>query len=171
MTSKLTYYLSQSEKGDRTAAYNAARIMTFEKYNDVLIQNQYRRSAQLGFAPAQRELGILGLCSRLVTPSSTIGNMVYYNDNFSQAIHWLKEASKNQDCIAIYILGKCYQHGVGVETDSNHAAKLFKLASKLLPLDKMAVVNVVTSLIVDTIAITQTQKENIYDIDLLALVG
>ncbi len=171
MTSRLTYYLSESQKGDRTAAYEAGRMMAFEKYNDVLIQNQYRRSAELGFAPAQRELGILGICSRLVTPSSSIGNMAYYNDNFAQAIYWLKEASKKQDGFAIYLLGKCYQLGIGVEADDEHAGKLFDLASKLLPLDKMLTLNVATSLIIDNITLRQGHKENIIEDDLLALVG
>ena len=171
MTTMLTHYLSESCKGDRKAAYEAAKIMKFENYNEVLIQNQFRRSAELGYAPAQRELGILGLCSKLVEPTSSVGNISYYNDNFHQALIWLKQASKNLDGIAIYILGKCYQHNIGVSADEERSSKLFKLASELLPLDQMITINFATSLIVDTINTTQKEHPLYIEEELLELVG
>ena len=171
MTTMLKYYLSESCKGNKEAAYEAARIMTFEHYNDVLIQNQYRRSAELGYAPAQRDLGILGLCSKLITPTSTVGNITYYNDDFAQAICWLKQAAKNHDGIAIYLLSKCYQQNIGVEFNEDYAQRLFVIASKILPLNQMIIMNVALSSLSDFNTAHESNSEGIIEDELIALVG
>ena len=58
MTTMLTHYLSESCKGDRKAAYEAAKIMKFENYNEVLIQNQFRRRAWI--RPRTKRVGHFG---------------------------------------------------------------------------------------------------------------
>ena len=68
----LNYYLSRSAHGDNIAAYEAAKIMHFEKYSEVMVQAQLRKAASLGNVNAMRWLGFLGLSGNLISPESTI---------------------------------------------------------------------------------------------------
>lgn len=149
MTDMLMYYLSESCKGDRVAAFEAAKIMTFEKYSDLIIQKQYLRSAELGYVPAQRELGILGLCKKLVEPESIEGD-IRYNKDLIEGINWIKLAAKNKDGAAIFILGKCYQLGLGVRINEEKANALIGVASTVLTIDNMIILNLAISMIADT---------------------
>lgn len=119
----LYYYLGKAQKGDGKAAFDAARIMRERNMNEVLIQSQFRRSAELGYAPAQRTLGFYGLCGHLVKPESKISHIIYYK-SFAPAIDWLAKAADNNDSISRFALVKCTQLGIGVEKDEEEAKRM-----------------------------------------------
>ena len=77
----LNYCLSRSAHGDKIAAYEAAKIMQFEKYSEVMVQAQLRKAASLGSVDAMRWLGFLGLSGKLISPESTVTKVSYYNMN------------------------------------------------------------------------------------------
>ena len=172
MNTNLKYYLAESMHGNREAAYQAARIMTFENYNDVMIQNQYRHSAKLGYAPAKRELGILGLCFRLVEPNSTTSN-INYNKTFKPAVNWLKEAAVGGDGVAIFLLGKCYQFGLGTEKNTDIANSLYEISSSMISQNNMVALNAAMTILNETTnnAEPQITIAGFDPAQILALVG
>lgn len=119
----LNYYLYEAQKGNAQAAFEAGRLMEADKYNPVLVQKQYRKAASMGYAPAQRWLGILALCNALIDEKSTVSS-IHYNKNSSDAIDWFVKASKNGDAVSSFIIGKCYQCGIGVEVNEFEADRI-----------------------------------------------
>lgn len=119
----LNYYLGRAAKGDGKAAYEAAKIMRDEKANEVIIQTQLRKSATLGYAPAQRTLGILGLCGLLVHPDSKTSHIMFY-ETIEPAISWLSKAADNNDTVAKYTLCKCMQLGIGIQKNEEKAERM-----------------------------------------------
>lgn len=119
----LNYYLYEADKGNGQAAFEAGRLMESDKYSPVLVQKQYRRAASMGYAPAQRWLGILALCKCLIDETSTVSS-IHYNKSSSDAMQWFFKASENGDAISSFIIGKCYQCGIGVEVNEAKANRL-----------------------------------------------
>lgn len=113
VTTDIKYLLDHAAKGDRQAQYLAGCRMMLDGGSDVLSQAYLRQAAEGGFAPAQRLLGILGLCGRLLTPESAFQNEVYYADR-APGVTWLHTAAENGDAVAAYLYGKCVQMGVGI---------------------------------------------------------
>ena len=113
----LNYCLSRSAHGDMIAAYEAARIMQFEKHSQVMVQAQLRRAATLGNIDAMRWLGFLGLSGKLISPESTVTKVSYYT-TYDQAYHWFVEASKKGDAISAFVVGTCLQLGIGTPQDT-----------------------------------------------------
>lgn len=121
MTTQLKCMLGEANRGIASSAYKAGKMLEDEGYSDVIAQVQYRRAARSGYAPAQRLLGILGLCGKLIEEGSSICN-VRFCDSPEAGITWIREAACGGDALSVYILGKCHQLGLGVEKDEDKAA-------------------------------------------------
>lgn len=122
----MEYYLFEAQKGNADAAYEAAKITALDNKNDVFfIQKRFFRAADLGDERAQRILGLLGLCQRLMTEDSTYGN-IHYNMDRRIGFNWLTEAACTGDVIATYLIGCCYLHGIGTEKSCEQAQKFFR---------------------------------------------
>ena len=161
-TSILNYYLSMAAKGDGKAAFEAARIMRNDKMSEVIVQTQLRRSASLGYAPAQTYLGILGICGVLVKPESTIGHISYYN-TVEPAIEWLNKAVSENDPVAKYTLARCMQLGIGVPKDDVKASEM--LNESLSDMSELTVLGLL--LMFDWV---KQSKTSIVPVDLCAIL-
>ena len=76
-TKLLSYYLSEAVKGNAEASYKAGKLMASEgTFNEVAVQMRYIEAAKAGFTEAQKELGALGLCGRLITSDATPHNCI-----------------------------------------------------------------------------------------------
>lgn len=78
----------------------------------------FRRSAELGYAPAQVALGYLLDTGTLMAGSQT------------QAIDWYKKAAGQGDTLASWMLGRRYYLGGGVPQDINAARKWLEPAAE-----------------------------------------
>jgi TPR repeat protein len=85
--------------------------------NDHDAIDSFRRSAELGYAPAQVALGYL-----LDTGTLMAGSQ-------SQAIDWYKKAASQGDTLASWMLGRRYYLGGGVPQDINAARKWLEPAA------------------------------------------
>ena len=119
----LNYCLSRSAHGDKVAAYEAAKIMHFEKYNEVMVQAQLRKAASLGSIDAMRWLGFLGLSGKLISPESTVTKVSYYN-TYDHAYNWFVEGSKKGDALSTFVVGTCLQHGIGTQQDTQKSEEI-----------------------------------------------
>ena len=131
MSIKLDYYLEESFRGNAKAAYLAAIALMSptENTNEHDVQKQFKRSAELGYVPAQRILGIYGLFNHLMTDDSGPA-CIHYNRDRHVGFEWLNEAACSGDLVATYFVGKCYQHGVGIPKDETRAEAYLKQVSK-----------------------------------------
>lgn len=77
-----------------------------------------RRSAELGYAPAQTTLGYF-FETGFATPREP-----------DQAADWYKKAAGNQDRLAQWLLGRLYLLGDGVRRDSNEAERWLRPAAE-----------------------------------------
>lgn len=148
---KLEYYINESLKGNSDAAYMAAKLLaTGGTSNDYVIQKHFNIAANQGNEKAQRILGIYGLCNRLVTDDSAYDNIVY-NPDKHDGIVWLKEAACSGDVISTYLLGGCYQHGLGVNKDSEKADLYFnQIISVISPEAILETMLIIEFLLLDT---------------------
>jgi TPR repeat protein len=78
----------------------------------------FRRSAELGYLPAQLVLGYL-----YDTGTLTVGNQ-------TEAVQWYRKAADSGDVLAQWLLGRRYALGGGVPQDLNAAAKWLKPAAE-----------------------------------------
>jgi TPR repeat protein len=85
--------------------------------NDLQAIDYFRRSAELGYAPAQVALGYL-YDTGLLTPGSQ-----------SQAVEWYRKAADQDDVLAQWLLGRAYYNGGGIQQDLNAAQKWLTLAA------------------------------------------
>ncbi len=86
--------------------------------NDLKALDSFRRSAELGYAPAQVVLGTFH--ERGVVVSRTPG----------QAATWYKKAAEQGDVLAQWLLGKLYVSGDGVIRDLSEAEKWLQKAAE-----------------------------------------
>ena len=144
----LNYCLSKSARGDKNAAYEAAKIMQFEKYSEVMVQAQLRKAASLGSIEAMRWLGFLGLSGQLISPESSITRITYYN-TYEQAYEWFREASEKGDALSTFVVGTCLQHGIGTPQDIPKSEEIMSGISGQLAIDVVVpiifVINVLRS--------------------------
>ena len=119
----LNYCLSRSAHGDKIAAYEAAKIMQFEKYSEVMVQAQLRKAASLGSVDAMRWLGFLGLSGKLISPESTVTKVSYYN-TYDHAYNWFVEGSKKGDALSTFVVSTCLQHGIGTPQDTQKSEEI-----------------------------------------------
>lgn len=138
----LNHYLSLTNHSDVTvaaaAAFEAAKIMHHEKYNEVIVQAMLRKAGELGDANAQRWLGFIGLTGKLIEPISTTSNIIYYKDA-SVSYQWFKSAASSGDILSAFAVYKCLQHGIGVAKNPEKAENILntiadKLSFDILPL-------------------------------------
>ena len=121
----MEYYLFEAQKGNADAAYEAAKITALDNNNDVyFIQKRFFRAADLGDERAQRILGILGLCQKLMTEDSTYGN-IHFNPDRRVGFEWLTEAACTGDVLATYLIGCCHLYGIGTEKSPEQAQRFF----------------------------------------------
>ena len=132
----LNYYISLATKGNAEAAYEAAKLMHYEKYNEVIVQSMLRKAANLGNVNAQRWLGFVGLADKLVDPSSTIANIKYISDHH-HAYSWFERAASQGDTISAFAVFKCLQHGIGVAKNLEKANALLEAISGDLNYDML----------------------------------
>lgn len=135
----LNYYISLSTKGNAEAAYEAAKLMHYEKYNEVIVQSMLRKAAHLGNVNAQRWLGFIGLANKLVDPDSTISNIKYITDH-RHAYSWFEHAAAQGDTISAFAVFRCLQHGIGVERDPEKANALLESISGKLDYDMLPLI-------------------------------
>ena len=115
---EIGYLLDEGMKGNARCAYLAGLKMEEEGYRPFFVQRQFRHAAELGFPPAQRWLGILGLCHQLQTRDCSYSETVYYED-YEAAIYWLRKAACGKDRLAAAILAGCGRLGIGMEADES----------------------------------------------------
>src|SRR5271165_617315 len=84
--------------------------------NDLQGLDYFRRSADLGYGPAQVVLGYLYETGTITTGSQ------------SQAIDWYRKAAQQGDPLAQYLLGRRYFLGNGIPQDPTAAQKWLKAA-------------------------------------------
>lgn len=125
MTEKTIRLLGEASRGNAVSAYQAALSLQEEGYGDVQVQAQLKRSAELGYFPAMRLLGLYGLCNRLVVEGSSVFNVVY-NTSSSLGIMWIEKAMQCGDHVSGYIYGKCLQLGIGIEQNDALAEAVFQ---------------------------------------------
>ncbi len=77
----------------------------------------FTKSAEAGYIPAQRVLGVCYLEGRLTAP------------DYEKARHWLTEAARHKDAQAAYNLALMYVHGQGVAKDWDVAFQLLDMES------------------------------------------
>lgn len=134
----LNHYLSLTAHGNpgvaAAAAFEAAKIMYNEKYNEVIVQAMLRKSGELGDVNAQRWLGFIGLTNRLIDPVSTTSNIIYYKDA-SVAYQWFKKAADKGDLISTFAVYKCLQHGIGVTKNLEKAEHILDTIADKLSFD------------------------------------
>ena len=130
----LNYYLSLATKGDADSAYEAAKIMHYEKYNEVIVQSMIRKAATLGNPSAQRWLGLICLANQLVHPDSTTSNIKFVTD-YQQAYLWFSRAASQGDSLSAFAVCKCLQYGIGVEKNSEKADCILNTISDTLNYD------------------------------------
>ena len=126
MNAILNVYLTAANNGNAEAAFEAGKLMETYKWNPVTYQRQYKKSAYADYPLAQRVLGILGINGILLKDESTAGNLVY--TDLKDGVEWLRKAAENNDMPARFILGKCYQLGIGVGKDDNISSILLSNA-------------------------------------------
>ena len=85
--------------------------------NDRDAVDYFRRSAELGYGPAQVAFGYL-----LDTGTITAGSQ-------TQAIDWYKKAAGQGDVLAQWMIGRRYYMGGGVPQDTNAAQKWLQPAA------------------------------------------
>lgn len=76
-----------------------------------------KRSAELGYAPAQTVLGYF------------YENGIYFTQMTSEGVSWYRKAALQGDPVAQYALGRSYYLGNGVQRDTAEAQKWLKSAS------------------------------------------
>ena len=130
----LNYYLSLATKGDADAAYEAARIMHYEKYNDVIVQSMLRKAGTLGNPSAQRWLGLICLTNKLVHPESTTSKIKYVTD-YQQSYSWFSRAAAQGDTLSAFTVYKCLQYGIGVDKNPEKADYILNTISNTLNYD------------------------------------
>ncbi len=130
----LESYIKLASRGDASAAFEAAKIMFYEKYNEVIFQSMLRKAAKLGNINAQRYLGFIGLANKLVEPSSTTTHIIY-NKSATAAYEWFEKASNAGDVISTFAVYKCLQHGIGVEKNEEKAEETLNTIVDHLSLD------------------------------------
>ncbi|MBI3645949.1 MAG: sel1 repeat family protein [Acidobacteriales bacterium] len=85
--------------------------------NDRDALEYFRRSAELGYGPAQVALGYF-----YETGTLTAGSQ-------SQAVDWYRKAANHGDVLAQWMLGRSYFNGGGIQQDLNAAQEWFKSAA------------------------------------------
>ncbi len=89
-----------------------------DKPNYELAFYWYKKAAELGYADAQYNLGLL----------YRDGKGVKQDNN--QAVSWIKKAAKQDDALAQNNLGSMYEKGIGVVQDNDKAVKWFTKAAE-----------------------------------------
>ena len=79
----------------------------------------FSKSADQGYLPARRELGIL-------LASGEAGEQ-----DFDRAIQYLSEAADQLDPSALYHLGIMYEHGIGIQKDLQKAVRMLAYAAEM----------------------------------------
>ena len=130
----LNYYLSLATNGDADSAYEAAKIMHYEKYNEVIVQSMLRKAATLGNLSAQRWLGLICLANQLVHPESTTSNIRFVAD-YQQAYSWFSCAASQGDTLSAFAVCKCLQYGIGVDKNHEKADSILNTISYTLNYD------------------------------------
>jgi len=85
--------------------------------NDAQALDYFRRSAELGYGPAQVALGYFYETGMLTAGSQ------------SQAVEWYRKAADQGDVLAQWMLGRSYFIGGGIQQDLNAAQKWLKAAA------------------------------------------
>jgi TPR repeat protein len=88
-----------------------------ESHNDRDAADFFRRSADLGYAPAQVVLGYFYETGTIVTQEP------------AQAAEWYRRASKQDDRLGDWLLGRLYYTGTGLPRDLDQAALGFQKAA------------------------------------------
>lgn len=130
----LDYYLSLASRGNADAAYEAAKIMHYEKRNEVIVQSMLRKAGKLGNPNAQRWLGLICLANQLIEPSSTVSNIKYVTD-YQQAYLWFSRAAAQGDSLSAFAVCKCLQYGIGVDKDPEKSDRILNAISDTLNYD------------------------------------
>lgn len=134
----LNYYLALATKNDADAAYNAAKLMMYEEYNEVIVQNMLRKAANLGSSEAQRYLGFLGMKLELILPNSTVSNIIR-NKDYSEAYNWFHKGAESGDIISSIAVSKCLQYGIGTKKDPVKANEILEAISSQLTFDLLPI--------------------------------
>lgn len=124
-TNLLSYYLSEAVKGNAEASYKAGKMMASEgTFNEVAIQRRYIEAANAGLKEAQKELGALGLCGKLITDDSTSFD-IHYDTDYNNAIMWLKKAAQNGDTECEMVVSAIEKCGVSVINTARRSIELY----------------------------------------------
>ncbi|KAI9260151.1 hypothetical protein BY458DRAFT_516707 [Sporodiniella umbellata] len=121
----LLYYKTAAEKNNRAGQYLLGLVYYFgrlgKEQNIGKATKLIRLSASAGYPFAQR---VLGQFYQQPLLSSGI------QKNEREAVRWYKRAAINKDMIALDLLGRCHQHGIGVEVDLEKALAYYTKAAE-----------------------------------------
>ncbi len=98
---------------------NEIKKSGFEQYDFKHVQQEWKDFAVDGDAEYQWKLGLL-----------------YYDGygeepNIRKAIRWFKKAAKQDHAKALYAIGGCYEHEIGVKHDLEYAKSMYKQSAEL----------------------------------------
>ncbi|KAI7906500.1 uncharacterized protein BX663DRAFT_548675 [Cokeromyces recurvatus] len=107
-------YLKESvSAGNRKSEFSFGFLIETGVIDDkVSAKEYYTQSANKGYTPSQIQLALILL-----------------KENSSEAISWLKKASRLGDPRAFYYLGECYEFGNGVQADPILAVQYYQNAA------------------------------------------
>ncbi|CAO3675937.1 unnamed protein product [Rhizopus stolonifer] len=114
----LAHYKTAADKKNRAAQYLLGLVYYFGRLGKERDMNEatglIRKAASAGYPYAQRVLG----------------QFYQQQKNEREAIRWFKRAAINKDMIALDLLGRCHQHGMGVEVDLEKALAYYSKAAE-----------------------------------------
>lgn len=145
----LVYYKAACEQHDPSAHYLVGlhyRLGTLGlSQHFIQAGKHFTRSARLGFAPAQRLLGLmymqgmlLGAATTTTTSETTTTNNNNNEDQQLQrkaektALLWFRRAASQGDVRAFGLVGACYQYGRGVTVNHDVAVEYYRKATRLV---------------------------------------
>lgn len=95
----------------KACIYNHVGEATYNRDSALYYLNQ---AAEMDYAPAQRDLGLLYQFS------------IDLNNHAEWSYYWLKKAYLNGDTLAVALLGYNYEYGIGIPQDMGEAIDLYK---------------------------------------------
>lgn len=124
-TNLLNQLLSEATRGNLEASYRAGKLMANEgTFNDVTVQRRYIDAAKAGYVDAQKELGALGLCGKLITDDATAFDIHYHTD-YNKAMMWLRKAANSGDPESQIVVLAVDEFGTKVIEEARKAINIY----------------------------------------------
>lgn len=112
----LKWFQKASEKGHVVSQFYIAKCYEQLFYPEYEIFSAYKKAAEMGDTNAQIEMGEM----------YQEGTNKYVTKNEQEGFVWYKKAAEQWHPLAEYLLGYCYDFGIGVHRSSKEAMKWYK---------------------------------------------